>query len=441
LLAVALAFAGIYYYLMNIHEFDFETNEYTIYSTIFIPVLFWSAISIFSLCFLSTLVMWLIFIYRFRSNKISVQLKFGEELSANAGWVPFTLTAKGVWRPMLGTIRGRLVFKGMKLSSPVVLDENVREKGRIFRKAISGRGETLLNDRGIYDVEEVQLFFYDMIRTIALPYTIHATKQFYTLPKELKELEIAAHPNATEEQTQRIPIPKRIEGEFINYKDFEAGDDVRRIVWKIYARNGELVVRIPEIKDPYASHLYFYASFFHPEAQQDAGVFETELLNRYKDRLRSIFEALKKNGFDVRIPHDQPTPKIAGVSERKNDLFHLSSANWQKDLAPNEFVQGGKAAFVCVSSMTPIEEISVLLNNIPDYVPVVGVKISEAIPSVFKFKVKSLFFKADENAVDQMKKPWMLSPLRAKLKKNETDMERLFRMRGNAFLLTSGSEE
>lgn len=118
-----------------------------------------------------------------------------------------------------------------------------------------------LHDRGIYDVEEVQLQFCDMFRLFGIPYTLLARQQFYTLPQIQKEKAVVAQPNTTEEQTERIEIPKPSEGEYINYKDFETGDDVRRIVWKIYARNGQLVVRIPETKDPYASHLYFYASF------------------------------------------------------------------------------------------------------------------------------------------------------------------------------------
>lgn len=439
LIAVTAAFVGIWFFLDHKATVDeFDHNQRTIYYDIFLPVLLWSAVSVFALCFVSTLTMWFIFSRSYRNGKISLQLKFGEEMSANAGWVPFTLTIKGAWRPMLGTIRGRLVFGGMKLSSPVLLDENVREKGKLMRVGVKGRGETMLNDRGIYDVEEVQLFFNDMIGTISLPFTIHASKQFYTLPKEMKELQLAAHPNATEEQTQRIPIPKRIEGEFINYKDFESGDDVRRIVWKIYARNGELVVRIPEIKDPYASHLYFYASFYNPDTEKQTGLFETELLNSYKDRLRNIFEALQKNGFDVRVPHDQPTQNVAGVSMKKNEMFHLTAANWQKDTAPNEFVQGGKAAFVCVSSHTPVDEISVMLNNIPDYVPVVGIKLSEAIPSMFRFRIKAMMFsEEDEKPAEGLRRPWMISPLRGKLKKNETEIERLFRQRGNAFMITA----
>ena len=84
-------------------------------------------------------------------------------------------------------------------------------------------------------------------------------------------------------------------------KSLETGDNIQRIVWKIYAKSGQLVVRIPETKDPYASHLYLYVSYFHGFNLKE-GAFETELLNVYKDLVRNLFEALQRNGYDVRMP-------------------------------------------------------------------------------------------------------------------------------------------
>ena len=74
---------------------------------------------------------------------------------------------------------------------------------------------------------------------------------------------IIVQPKKTEETNMRIEEMRKVEGELLNYKNFETNDDVRRIVWKIYAKNKELVVRIPETNDPYASHIYFYASFYN----------------------------------------------------------------------------------------------------------------------------------------------------------------------------------
>lgn len=441
LILTAILLWWIYYYLdSNYGQFKTEEPWQGIY--IYIKIVQWMLIFLFGFSLISVLSSWLFFLSRKKNNRIGLQTRFGKDANADkgaeAGKVPLTVILSGVLRPFLGTVRARLVFSGMKVSEPVLLDENVYEPKSIMRKAIRGTGQTELHDRGIYDVEEVQLLFGDMFRLIVLPYTIHVSQQLYTLPQELKETKIKAEPNATEEQTQRIEIPKKVEGEFINYKDFETGDDVRRIVWKIYARSGQLVVRIPETKDPYASHLYFYASFYNGMNSSPDGIFETELLNAYKDKVRNLFEALDKNDYEVRIPSDQEVQRLAGMSDKKNELFQITAANWQKNLQPVKYVVSTKAAFVSLSSMVPAAEVGQLLGNIPFNVPVVVVRMSDAILSPFRIHIKNIFFVPEKKASDDLRKPWLIAPLRAKLQQNEREILRMLQQRGNGWMISAG---
>lgn len=435
LLFSILAFWFVSAWLKDNYGKDDSTTWFVI-SEVFFLVLKWILISLFGFCLLSALVSWAFFLFRMSNGSVSVQVKFGEDEKAAAGLVPLSITVRRALRPFLGSVRARIVFPKHELSEFVLLDEGVYEKGSLIRSGIRGQGKAMLHDRGIYDVKEVDVFFSDMFRLFSLPVTFHFNKQLYTLPKELAQKDIKAEPNTSEEQTHRIEIPKRVEGEFLNYKNFESGDDVRRIVWKIYARSGELVVRIPETMDPYASHLYFYASFFNGMKDESDGLYSTELLNGYKDKLLNMFEALKKNGFDLRFPHDQETPKLAGVGEKNNEVFHIAAASWQQGKMPSEFVDRKKAAFVCVSSLAPEDDIYSLLSNLPLNVPVVAIRMSDAIESPFrKFKFKSVFVIPEEQPEDKLSGPWMVSSLRAKLLKNEQQLAELFRRRGNAFLI------
>lgn len=412
-----------------------EENRYWIAMDLYLTIIFWSLVSLVGFSLFTVILAWTYYFFSTKNKKNLLEVSFGEGGKAEAGIVPVHVKMASVLRPFLGSVRARLVFSGMKLSPAFSLDENTYEKGSLIRKGIRGTGKTMLHDRGIYDVEEVQIFFCDMLRLVSLPVTAHTTQQLFTLPREQKAQEVKTIPNTTEEQTHRIEIPKRVEGEFLSYKDFESGDDVRRIVWKIYARSGQLVVRIPETMDPYASHLYFYASFYNGMDTQ-GDIFETELLNSYKDRVRNIFEALEKNGFEMRLPHDQETPKLQGMGDKKNELFHIAAAAWQKDKAPNEFVQMKKAAFVCVSSLTPADELARLLGNLPMNVPVAAVRMSDGIQSPFKIKIKNIFFAPERNPGDKLRQPWLLAPLRSRLKKNERDIQIMFQRRGNAWLIS-----
>jgi hypothetical protein len=400
----------------------------------FMQLLQWTIICLFAISLFSAVVTWGYFQHALKNKKISIQAKFGDGQRADAGWVPFTVMIQGsVLRPLLGTIQARLIFSERKVSNQVILDTNVPRPKHWWRQAIRGSSETLLHDRGIYDVEQVLVSYCDMLGLVSLPCTVPFNKQLYTLPLPQKEQKINAQPNATEEQRHRIHIPKRVEGEHVNYKEFESGDNINRIVWKIYAKSGQLVVRIPETKDPYASHLYFYVSFFHG-FQFEGGAFETELLNVYKDHVRNLFEALNHNGYDVRIPQDQEIPRLPGVEEKRNELFQITAASWQNENAPSSFVNYSKAAFVSLSSLTPVDELEKILRNLPDVVPLVVVKLSNAIRSPFQISLKDIFFKPENHPSKKLRKPWLISSLRRALVKNEKEIEAVLKQRGNSWL-------
>src|SRR5258706_985666 len=416
------------------NEYGSDDSNLWLVMELFLKFLQFTIIGLFVLSLLTGLTTWAYFLTLVRSKKITLQAKFGDGQKAEAGWVPLSVIITGpALRPLLGTIQARLVFTEKRISEKIILDANITKPRHVWRQAIRGTGQTLLHDRGIYDVEKVLISFCDMLGLLSLPCTIPFTQQLYTLPQPLAEKNVKAQPHSTEEQKHRIEIPKRVEGEYVNYKEFETGDNIQRIVWKIYAKSGQLVVRIPEIKDPYASHLYFYASYFHGLDLKE-GAFERELLNVYKDYVRNLLEALQRNGYDVRLPQDQEVPTLAGLGNKKAELFQITAASWQNKNAASAFINYSKAAFVCLSSLTPASELKIIARNLPPAIPLVIVKLSSAIPSPFKVSLKDFFFRPEKQPVDALRQPWLFSSLRRSLKKNEVEIEAVLAQRDNCWL-------
>jgi len=427
-----LAFWGITFWMTQ--EYGGDDSTLWLVMRIFVRIVQWTLIGLLVLSIFSALLTWCWFLYQAKNKNIHADVKIGDGQQAEAGWVNQSIGIVGsALRPFFGTINARLVFTGKRLSAPVILDHNLYKPRAVWRYGIKGSGETLLHDRGIYDVEQVLVTFVDMLALVSLPARINLVRQLYTLPRASEPKTVRAQPNSTEEQKHRIDVPKRVEGEFVNYKEFETGDNIQRIVWKIYAKSGQLVVRIPEIKDPYASHLYFYVSYFHG-LNMNTGAFETELLNVYKDKVRHLFEAVQKNGYEVRIPHDQEVPKLTGVSEKKNELFQITAANWQNAMPPVSFVHPGKAAMVCLPSLVPAEEIATMMKNLPESVPLVVVQLSDAIPSPFRIALKDILFRPERKPSDSLRQPWLISALRRDMMKNEKAVSALLKQRPNSWL-------
>jgi hypothetical protein len=81
-----------------------------------------------------------------------------------------------------------------------------------------------------------------------------------------------------------------------------------------------------------------------------------------------------------------------------------------------------------------VAEAAALLKRLPDGIPVVVVKLSEAIPSPFRFRVKDIFFAPEPQPADELSKPWLVSSLRRELLRNEKELEALLRQRPQAYM-------
>lgn len=424
LLVLAIGFFAFYYLKLNYYTDAAARDGEPMQGYEFIvrywgKVFFWFLVAFVGLGLLTTFFSWLWFMVRSRQPGWKIDFEFGKGKQAVAGNVDTFIGINKMFRPLFGVVKSRIEFSDMTVTPEITLNENLRDRKKFWRRGIGGRRNMPLRDRREYHITEVHFFFQDMFRLVSIPALRAVDRSMYTVPPELPLRDIKADPNKTEEQDIRIPTPKRVEGEIINYKDFEPGDDVRRIVWKIYARTRQLVVRIPETTDPYASHIYVYASFFHgfPKGRLDA--YDAELLNRYKDVVRNLYESLLQTGLEVRLIPDQEVSTNFSVEENEKAVYQVSTANWQSDRDLKAFVNKKDAGVICVSSLVPAAEVEQLLQDIPANVTVVLVKTSEIFKKHHVFKFRDLFFRHRFDDMDAVKSSWAISGFRRRLIRNE----------------------
>lgn len=414
------------------------TDEWTRLSdwlgVLFVALLLLAAFSIVTL-----LIAWIDFRIRLKSGKIKVNIQLPGNKTPEAGVVTVEAVITNMLRPILGTVEVRILFPDFRISDRILLDENKRTLLSPLN-TVSGRSELDLHHRGLHEIEEVQVVMTDMMKLLWLPVTMRSQSKLLTLPLEMKEEHFQISPAATEEQDVRINIPKRVQGEFLSYKDFESGDDIRRIVWKIYARSGELVVRIPETRDPYASHVYIGMGFYNALISGLDDAAGQELLNIYKDYLRQVYEAVKRNQYSVRIIHDQEERRNT-ENDVSNDLFFVSTAHWQNWNPPSQVFDTPKAAVVCLSSAVPSEEVENLIAKLPMHVSVVVFGLSSALGAPFRLSVKRIFFREKRHPLADVRRSWWISPLRKKLKLNEDRIRTVMNQRGNAWMMQLNKHE
>lgn len=387
-------------------------------------VAFWFVVCILLIAFLSVTISFLIFFWKKKKNSINFSVASSATVQNTGGnnVQRITIELSPLLKPLLGFIKLRLQYDGENYSDKFLL----AEKGDKKFIPTSFKGDYLwrLPEIKEYHVEKLIVYFEDLFQFFSFTIALPVQDRFYTQPLEQQSREFSISPRKTEDTASRIDELKKVEGEFLNYKNFEDNDDVRRIVWKIYAKNKELVVRIPEVLDPYASHAYMYVSFFTGFDIAGNTTAEIFFLNYYKTLNWAIYQKLTQQGFEVRYIADQQAPTRNFTDEKKAVEFSISTSKWQAEKDIRSYVNGKDASVVVVNSFSSVDDVQQLLDASEGNTFFVFIKLSNSLQKSYWVGLISwLFIQQEKNELEVYKTNWRLSLLRPKVLQNEKKLE------------------
>lgn len=415
---VVFALAAFIGYKMLDNE---QLNTFSSFSDIFrllLKVALGFTVAIISIAFIPVLISFLYFKYKQRKTGIRFNISTDVRESELNQKQTVRLLISPVLKPFFGFIKLRLLYDQKHYSKKFSLLENSRRK--FFSTTIEGTYHWALPQIKEYHIQKAVLYFEDIFQFFSIAVNMPASSHFFTQPvsKNIKDLSVL--PRKTEETKTRIDQLRRVEGEYLNYKNFENNDDVRRIVWKIYAKNKELVVRIPEIMDPYASHIYLYASFFSAFNIEGNAAADVPFLNYYKVVIWSVYENLVKRGFEVRYIPDQQVAKNNTSDEQQAVKYQVSTSTWQHVKDVQTYVKVNDASVVMVSSLSDAGEVKDLMENHGKDITFIFIKLTDSFKNQNIIDwVQWMFLKNQKDDIDVYKRSWALSPLRLKIKENE----------------------
>ncbi|MNU17050.1 hypothetical protein D3C71_52260 [compost metagenome] len=334
------------------------------------------------------------------------------------------------WRPFLGFISGRLRIDRYGQSKPFVLASVLRRSHSLRVQQFSGTGDLYFRDIKAYQVTGATLYFEDMFRLIRLYVPQPLQGEFYHPPQASRTNVTEVLPQAQQEMDVRIEQMRKVEGEYLNYKQFEYGDDVRRIVWKIYGRSRELVVRNPEIRNPYASECYLYASFYNHIGGLllDDGLAD-EMLNYYKEAVWSLYTQLQQNdGLMIHYVSEQHVKADRTDRPEAEQVQHrITQAVWQQETTLLSYSDLQKGSVFCIHSLSDYNEVKQLLEKRSDDQYVHLVSLSEGFDHYSFSWLKRVFMKHPQPETEQRHTAWMISPQRKTILKNEAALKQLLK--------------
>lgn len=399
-----------------------EHNSFTPVLLVILNIAFWFSISLITASLIPVLFSWFYLILQAKKNKIVFQIAAETVLFEEEEKQKVHIKLLPVIKPLFGFIKVRLEYDAGTFSDkfPVIQDE----KDTLFSKELEGEYYWVLPQIKEYALKKVFIYFEDAFQFFSFVITTPVNSTFHTVPSIKKVEELLVTPRKTEQNNVRINKLKKVEGEYLNYKSFESSDDVRRIVWKIFARNKELVVRIPETLDTYASHLYIYCSFYSIFKPNNNDILDVPFLNYFKTISWSIYNQLNNDSFQIKWIPDQAISNHSSSNDSDMVKYAVSTSNWhqQKDL--KTYLKTGDASIVIISSLSDADDVRQLMDELGSEVAFVLVKLTNS------FKVKPIadwlqwiFITSDQAQLDQYKRQWLVSPLRKKIIDNEKKLE------------------
>lgn len=371
--------------------------------------------------------------FKWKQSRHELQLKLQTAPGGNGGGQLVSLDMQPVLLPLAGFIRIRLFYDGHQVSEKIT---PVDSRSSFFKQNFKGHFRWNLPELREYRIEKVLVYFEDYFQFFSMAATIDTSNRFYVGPETTDLRTLQAAPRKTEESNVRIEELKRVEGELIHYKSFEANDDVRRIVWKIYARNKELVVRVPEILDPYASHIYLYTSFYSALSIGSNSVIHTSFLNYYKTQCWSVYEQLSRKGFELRYLADQPLPAADLATVEDQVHYGITVSKWQQDTNLKDLVKPSQASVLVVSSLSDPQQLREFAETHGNDVSIIFIPLSHIFDERgFTAWIEWLFIKKEQDLEAKQKTQWNLSPIRYQLKENEKEILSIVKSTSKATIL------
>ena len=388
----------------------------------------WFVAGMILVSILSTIGCWLFYWVQYARKGNMLQLEFTNETKdgkKNRLFIHARLN--GAIRPVLGFIKGRLYYDDNQLTDRFSMLSIKRRENSLIPVAITGKSPLNLPDIKEYDLKGGFIYFQDMLHLFSLAISQPVSGHFYKPPVLLKDEEADVFPRKTESMDVRIDTLRRVEGEYLNYKDFESGDDVRRIVWKVYAKNRELVVRIPELFEPFASHLYFYASFYADVKASWMGEgYLKEMLNYYKNCVWTVYDALSQKEYSMRYQPDMEVHIPGEGTDAEKSARIISNSTWHKDQQLVGYFNYKTGAVLCISSFVEINDLKDLLDHCDKGVIVYFVKVSKALKHFAPLNwIGRLLFLPPNDRLARLRTGWSVSPIRFQLLKKEKEISAL----------------
>lgn len=379
--------------------------------------------------------LWLWVNYRRRKLQISLT---SPEAQPEGLQQELHLQLKPLWQPLLGQLYYRMQYdKGLK-KSPVFSLVRKENKLGFAGSRQEGWFRWPLPGIRLYEIDSLIISMEDIFHFFRFALPVKVNQTFITRPSLKTVTPVELEPTSSQSEEVRIKDWRKVQGELLQYKNFDSSDDVRRIVWKIYAKNKELVVRTPEVLNPYASHINIFVSFYDGLGMHENKIIYESCLDFFKAACFSFYSTLQKQGLPVNFITDQTDNLPTDKTIPKNVEFFLAAGGWQNTKPPKEIPTLKKQSLICISSLISHKELEYLITSISNTCTIALIPLTKASATPVGWQwFRWLWIETENEAIYRFPLLWHFSKQKRKLLKHEKGIEAILQESGKKFMIVN----
>ena len=170
------------------------------------------------------------------------------------------------------------------------------------RKELTVGGRLRRSPRGMYRLGPAEIYFQDIFGFTRIALASVATAEMKVLPR-FRPLQITEPPRSTLETPDVLTRPHRFATEdHFRFREYAAGDDTRRIHWKLSVKAGRLNVRLPENKEFSTKNVLLVVDAYLPAGRMlEDAVGVEEVLDHVVETWISLAKELVERGDRVSL--------------------------------------------------------------------------------------------------------------------------------------------
>lgn len=187
------------------------------------------------------------------------------------------------------------------------------------RTVSEARGGLHATPRGHYLLGPANLSFQDVLGITRVSLPSGAVTDLKVLPR-FRPLEVVEPPQSPHDKPDVRTRPHRFPTEdFFRFRDYAAGDDTRRIQWKLSLKAGAMMVRQPESREIPTEEMVLVLDSWIPKGSElDAAHGADEILDALVEAWLAMAKALVSRGNRVSlvaaaIPHGRFDPALESI--------------------------------------------------------------------------------------------------------------------------------